>query len=110
MWAASLCCRCCCIGCEYVGMNGKDTVIESQELFKNASNSNEAIAIGCRFFATLQTAVLRWFVPILVKRLTCFNHGIGVFDDFTHHQDIDLLWMFALFYLLFKPRPPQFGS
>ena len=89
---------------------GKDTVIESQELFKNASNSKAAIAIGCRFFATLQTAVLRWFVPILVKRLACFNHGIGVFDDFAHHQDIDLLWMFALLYLLFKPRPPQFGS
>lgn len=75
---------------------GKDTVIESQELFKNASNSKAAIAIGCRFFATLQTAVLRWFVPILVKRLACFNHGIGVFDDFAHHQDIDLLWMLAL--------------
>ena len=76
--------------------NGKDTVIESQELFKNASNSYAAVAIGCRFFATLKTAVLRWFVPILVKRLTCFNDGIGVFDDFAHHQDIDLLWMLAL--------------
>ncbi|WP_155733276.1 hypothetical protein, partial [Eikenella corrodens] len=75
---------------------GKDTVIESQELFKNASNSKAAIAICRRFFATLQTAVLRWFVPILVKRLTCFNHGIGVFDDFAHHQDIDLLGMFTL--------------
>ena len=62
------------------GYNGKDTVIESQELFKSASNSNAAVAIGCRFSATLQTAVLRWFVPILVKRLTCFNHGIA--EDF----------------------------
>ncbi|MFC2613717.1 MAG: hypothetical protein ACFNX9_10050 [Eikenella corrodens] len=98
--------------CQVIGslQTGKDTVIESQELFKNASNSYAAIAIGCRFFATLQTAVLRWFVPILVKRLACFNHGISVFDDFAHHQDIDLLWMFALFYFLFKPRPPQFGS